>query len=257
MTKTLKGNAPRPSTPISPEQGHQLNIFFNRFDSVDYSEECRSQLNALLLLDPNDTAPFSKEDVKAGKPPPDATPPAATSSSSRREPGSDRALLPAWFNDALDDSVLVDALVTFESQKELLPISTSQPVSARSPEQLPLSTSVPATAEHPEQSPLRTSKKAKRSKHKKPLLSSTSKAASDERPEQPTSSVHPEQPMLLPSSAPGESPPDARPEGCHRPPTARLRLPPPCRRVTILWSWKAVCGCGKTPMASHLQTSLG
>ncbi|KAK0151435.1 hypothetical protein N1851_007272 [Merluccius polli] len=64
MAKTLTGNAPRPSTPISPEQGHQLNIFCNRFDADDYTEECRRQLDALPLLDPNDPAPFSEEDVR-------------------------------------------------------------------------------------------------------------------------------------------------------------------------------------------------
>ncbi|CAL8318165.1 unnamed protein product [Merluccius merluccius] len=56
MAKTLTGSAPRPSTPIPPEQGHQLNIFFNRFDADDYTEECRRQFDALPLLDPNDPA---------------------------------------------------------------------------------------------------------------------------------------------------------------------------------------------------------
>ena len=64
MAKTLTGSAPRPSTPIPPEQGHQLNIFFNRFDADDYTEECCRQLDALPLLDPNDPAPFSEEDVR-------------------------------------------------------------------------------------------------------------------------------------------------------------------------------------------------
>ena len=64
MAKTLTGNAPRPSTPIPPEQGHQLNIFFNRFDTDDHSEECRRQLDSLPLLDSNDPAPFSEEDVR-------------------------------------------------------------------------------------------------------------------------------------------------------------------------------------------------
>ncbi|XP_073668937.1 uncharacterized protein [Paramisgurnus dabryanus] len=66
-----------------------------------------------------------------------------------------KALLPAaatsqlsWSNDALDDTVF-------------LPISTSQPVFVRSPEQLPLSTSVPATADHPEQTPLRNEQEGK------------------------------------------------------------------------------------------------
>ncbi|KAK7131740.1 hypothetical protein R3I93_018338 [Phoxinus phoxinus] len=144
------------------------------------------------------------------KPPSDATPVAATSSSSIRESESERALLPAaaashssWSDDVLDDSVLVDALDTFESQEEL---SASQPVSTGGPKQPPPSSSVPATAERPEQSPLSTSKKAK---HRKPMLSllhSTSKATSSERPEQP------KQQTLLPSSAPGQSPRDARPE---------------------------------------------
>ncbi|CAM4684160.1 unnamed protein product [Leuciscus chuanchicus] len=99
----------------------------------------------------------------------------------------------SWSDDVLDDSVLVDALVTFESQEEPLPISTSQPVSTGGAEQPPPSTS----------------KKAKHMKQQKPMLSSlhsTSKAASSERPEQP------KQQTLLPSSALGQSPPDARPE---------------------------------------------
>ncbi|XP_065106192.1 uncharacterized protein [Paramisgurnus dabryanus] len=160
------------------------------------------------------------------KPPPDSNLPAATSSSSRREPGSVRALLPAaatsqlsWSNDALDDTVF-------------LPISTSQPVSVRSPEQLPLSTSVPATAEHPEQTPLR--KRARRQS-----------AASTRSPCCPPPARLFSLPLMLAQRS------------HHRPQTARLRLPPPCHRVTILWSWMAGCGCGKTPMASHLQTSPG
>ncbi|KAL0963390.1 hypothetical protein UPYG_G00305750 [Umbra pygmaea] len=137
-------------------------------------------------------------------PPQDATPAKATSHSS-------------WSDDALDDTLLVDALVNFESQGEPLPISTSQPASAQCPEKLLPSTSIAATAEHLKLSPLTTSerekcikqKKAKRSKKEKPQLPSlpsTSKAASSQRPEQPKHQT----PLL--SSVPGQTPPDVRPK---------------------------------------------
>ncbi|XP_039521831.1 uncharacterized protein LOC120475226 [Pimephales promelas] len=155
---------------------------------------------------------FRKYILDREKPSSDATPAAATSSSSRREPESERASLPvspaaadtshsSWSDDALDDSVFLDALVTFESQEELFPISTSQPVSVGVPEQPPSSISVPATLEHLEQSPRSTSKKEKHRKPKKPTLSSLQ--ASCESPKQQT---------LLPFLAPGQSPSGARPK---------------------------------------------
>ncbi|KAG1937634.1 hypothetical protein F2P79_018093 [Pimephales promelas] len=138
---------------------------------------------------------FRKYILDREKPSSDATPAAATSSSSRREPESERASLPvspaaadtshlSWSDDALDDFVLLDALVTFESQEEPLPISSTQPVSVGVPEQPPSSISVPATLEHLEQSPRSTSKKEKHRKQQKPTLSSLQ--ASCESPKQQT-----------------------------------------------------------------------
>ncbi|KAL0963393.1 hypothetical protein UPYG_G00305780 [Umbra pygmaea] len=201
------------------------------------AQEAHTSVKQWLLMKESDITSkslkrFRQYILDKEKPPQDATPAKATSSSSR-SPAAAATTHSSWSDDALDDTLLVDALVTFESQGEPLPISTSQPVSARCPEQLLPSTkerlrlSPPPTTsekekriklkqakriknENPQLPSLPSSiKKAKRSKKEKPQLPSlpsTSKAASSQRPEQPKHQT----PLL--SSVPGQTPPDVRPK---------------------------------------------
>ncbi|KAL0961595.1 hypothetical protein UPYG_G00354590 [Umbra pygmaea] len=135
--------------------------------------------------------------------------------------------------------MLVNALVTIESQRELLSISTSHPVSTGGSKKPPLSTIMAATAERSEQFPLSTIKKAKRSKQEKPhlpSLPSTSRAAFRQCPEQPKQQKQ-QTPLL--SSMSGHSPPDARPE--ERPSTSNSH---PASATTLLHNLFS-CGAGR------------
>lgn len=47
------------------EQGSDLNTFFNRFDTQDFTQQYHKELSDLPPLEPSDTAPFTVEDVRS------------------------------------------------------------------------------------------------------------------------------------------------------------------------------------------------
>ena len=67
MVKTLTGYKPTHSKTTAHTTDAlptDLNTFFNRFDSQDYTDECIKALQALPPIDPNESAPFTVEEVR-------------------------------------------------------------------------------------------------------------------------------------------------------------------------------------------------